>query len=228
MDPVQPVQLHEIYRPPTKSTLSASTSKAQKVMQWFRGGKHRIPSDDSGPEVIIPVENNLSGQSQGSSNFHNTRALESSSTVNRTDAPSVVITPASHSQEKGKRSNVLSWLPGRSVSSGTSHAGRGDTQKAAAYDPALIRIHHGAVDVGTVASGSPPDLFRHVTQVLMTMGVEIQKEEEYKYRCIRPKKRRDGQNVGLGLKEAAGSSLSAFNVAGSATLNGVRYYIVLL
>jgi len=53
------------------------------------------------------------------------------------------------------------------------------------------------------------------------MGVDIQKEEEYKFRCVRPKKRRDGQNLGLGLRDPGSSSLSAFNVAGSAAMNGV-------
>jgi hypothetical protein len=141
------------------------------------------------------------------------------------EAPPVVITPAS--PEKGKRMNPISWFPGRSISgSATTTLGRGAQQpptpsKPIPYDPALIRIHHGAVDVGTVASGSPPELFQHVTQVLITMGVEIQQETEFKYRCIRPKKRRDGQNFGLGLREPGASSVSAFNMSGSAAMNGV-------
>jgi protein-serine/threonine kinase len=210
-------------RQPVKPPLSASTSKAQKVMKWFRG-KQRVSSDLSTPEVIIPIESDYSASSgQVTASFQIATALESTSSVNRSDAPAVTVTPASP-ENKGRIPNPLNWLPGRSVSGGNSTLiSRGGQapglQKP--YDPALIRIHHGAVDVGTVASGSPPDLFQHVTQVLMTMGVDMQKEAEYKYRCVRPKRRREGQSLGLGLREPGSSSLSAFNVSGSATLNGV-------
>jgi protein-serine/threonine kinase len=224
--------LPEVSRPPVKYTLSASTSKAQKVMQWFRGGKQRAPSDSSTPEVIVPIEGDFAATSgESSANFPNSTALESTSTINRFDAPPITVTPAS--PEKGRLPNPLNWLPGRSVSSGPSTLlprGGGNEaaqQKPVMYDPALIRIHHGAVDVGTVASGSPPELFHHVTQVLMTMGVEIQQEAEYKYRCIRPKKRRDGQSLGLGLREPnAPTGLTAFSVSGSATLNGVSTIVI--
>ncbi|EJD43558.1 hypothetical protein AURDEDRAFT_66169 [Auricularia subglabra TFB-10046 SS5] len=53
-----------------------------------------------------------------------------------------------------------------------------------------LRIHHGAVDQGTVTTGSPPDVFAHVTSVLLSMGVEFHKETEFKYRCVRPKRRK--------------------------------------
>ncbi|KZV79576.1 hypothetical protein EXIGLDRAFT_576534, partial [Exidia glandulosa HHB12029] len=53
-----------------------------------------------------------------------------------------------------------------------------------------LRVHHGAVDQGTVTTGSPPEVFAHVTHVLASMGVEFHKETEFKYRCVRPKRRK--------------------------------------
>ena len=79
-----------------------------------------------------------------------------------------------------------------------------DLQGHTPYDPALIRIHLGAVDKDLVTRGSPPELFHLITQILMAMGMEIRKKAEYKYQCIRPKRRREpgtltsrGERVGF-------------------------------
>lgn len=211
-------------RPHVKTPLSASTSKAMKVMQWFRG--RRVPSDTSQPEVIIPIEGDYPTSSSHAppSSFQISTASVSTTSINRFDTPTLTVTPASP-ESKGKITNPLTWLSTRSVSSGpiTSQGRDGEqTPKPVPFDPALIRIHHGAMDRGTIASGSPVDLFIHVTQVLATMGVDVQKEAEFKFRCIRPKRRKD-LDKGLGLREPGTSNISAFTVSGSATLNGVSW-----
>jgi protein-serine/threonine kinase len=57
------------------------------------------------------------------------------------------------------------------------------------------------------------------------MGVEVQKEAEYKYRCIRARKKKEASNgIGLGIRDAGSTSpiaTSAVSVSGSAALNGV-------
>ncbi|KAJ7145754.1 hypothetical protein C8R44DRAFT_542187, partial [Mycena epipterygia] len=58
-----------------------------------------------------------------------------------------------------------------------------------------LRIHHGAVDQGTITTGQPPEVMRHVKAVLEGMGVEIYVESEFKYRCIRAKQRRGGKGT---------------------------------
>ena len=92
------------------------------------------------------------------------------------------------------------------------------------FDNTSLRIHHGAVDQATVTSGAPPDVFAHVTKVLLSMGLEVQKENDFKYRCIRPKKPKSmGGKDGLGRRASdAGSGYTAFTMVGSAASNGVR------
>ncbi|KDQ17125.1 hypothetical protein BOTBODRAFT_106320 [Botryobasidium botryosum FD-172 SS1] len=56
----------------------------------------------------------------------------------------------------------------------------------------MLRVHHGAVDQATITSGSPPEVFAHVTRVLLGMGIQVQTESAFKYRCIRHKRRKTG------------------------------------
>ncbi|KDQ23772.1 hypothetical protein PLEOSDRAFT_1048391 [Pleurotus ostreatus PC15] len=53
-----------------------------------------------------------------------------------------------------------------------------------------IRIHHGPVVTATITNMAPPEVMKHVKQVLDGMGVEIQLESEFKYRCVRMKRRK--------------------------------------
>jgi protein-serine/threonine kinase len=67
----------------------------------------------------------------------------------------------------------------------------------------FIRTHHGAVSQATVTTGVPIEIMRHVRDVLVRMGVEVQIESDYKHRCVRAKKRRappTPSGTGLGLR----------------------------
>ncbi|EJD05099.1 uncharacterized protein FOMMEDRAFT_80756 [Fomitiporia mediterranea MF3/22] len=66
------------------------------------------------------------------------------------------------------------------------------------YNKNAIRVHHGAVDQTTVTTGSPPEVMAHVTKVLLDMGLEVQQESEYKYRCIRSKRKKVAASSGVG------------------------------
>ncbi|KAL0952802.1 hypothetical protein HGRIS_007027 [Hohenbuehelia grisea] len=82
----------------------------------------------------------------------------------------------------------------------------------------VIRIHHGPVDTTTVTTMAPPDAMRQVRAVLEALGVEVQVESEYKYRCVRPKKRK---GVMGGDSQTTSPDLKALSMQGSAAMNGV-------
>jgi protein-serine/threonine kinase len=68
---------------------------------------------------------------------------------------------------------------------------------------------------------------KHVREVLEGMGMDIRLESEFKYRCIRLKRKKAGTSVGLGLRDVGGSNgLAAFNMVGSAASNGVSSLFV--
>jgi len=51
-----------------------------------------------------------------------------------------------------------------------------------------LGIHRGAIDQTMITTQPPSKVMTRVSAVLHTMGVEIQEESTFKYRCIRAKK----------------------------------------
>ncbi|KIK93594.1 hypothetical protein PAXRUDRAFT_828808 [Paxillus rubicundulus Ve08.2h10] len=98
-----------------------------------------------------------------------------------------------------------------------SRSGWKFTASAPAKD--VLRIHHGAVDQTTITTRPPPEVMKHVCKVLEGMGMDIKAESEYKYRCVRAKKKKSGSTVFSSV--GSGSGLAAFTIVGSAASNGV-------
>lgn len=190
------------------SAVPASTVKANKVMQWFRlksKGRSPLPEGMSDSEQPVIVER--SDVSVG--------AAASSSTVNNSATPTAEKAIHGHPSRTASTADGEKGFWGRRGASSSSGA------------KGTIRLHHGAVDPTTITTGVPPDVMKHVKKVLEDMGVEIQIEGEFKYRCIRPKRRKVVSGVGLGLRDN-GSGLAAFTMTGSAASNGVRIVVMFL
>ncbi|KAH9942844.1 Pkinase-domain-containing protein [Amylocystis lapponica] len=193
--------------------LPASTIKASKVMNWFRSkSKGRPPTDDETEKSLVPGDIQTVQRGQ----------TPSTTSVNAGSTPLFVPTPTAELRSPGAPGHAK-----RSPSSNTDASvpmpsgGFADRMRRQLPSGKGLRVHHGAVDQTTITTGAPPDVMRHVRAVLEGMGVEIQLESEYKYRCIRPKKRKTGNGVGLGLREGSTSGLAAFSLVGSAASNGV-------
>ncbi len=196
---------------PDVSAVPASTVKANKVMQWFRlKSKGKAPADvgsDSEQPVMVERPINMST---------NTPAAASTSTVSHSAALEKAASPA---PAPGHASRGPSSAADASFSEKTFPAvwSRGGSK-------GTIRVHHGAVDPTMFTTGYPLDVMQQVKKVLEEMGVEIQIEGEYKYRCVRPKRRKATGGAGLGLRET-GSGLAAFTMAGTAASNGVGLFL---
>ncbi|KAM5537341.1 hypothetical protein V8D89_009071 [Ganoderma adspersum] len=185
-----------------RAPVPASTVKASKVMQWFRSkSKGRGPADISDVEVEKPVND-----APPTATIPAPRQVPMAPPINTHLLP----TPS----EK-----VHSPIPLTETPSDQSFAHHGITErwlKGISGGRVNLRVHHGAVDQTTITTGAPPEVMKHVKAVLEGMGIDIAIEHEYKYRCIRPKKKR----AGLGLRDGSGS-LAAFAIVGSAASNGV-------
>ena len=87
----------------------------------------------------------------------------------------------------------------------------------------IPRVRHGEVDPMTITSSNPPEVMKHVSDVLLEMGLEVQKESQYIYVCVRPKKRKIG-STGVSLEDGqGGNGLTAFMISGAAS-GGVSVY----
>lgn len=61
-------------------------------------------------------------------------------------------------------------------------------QQTPLASPGAIGIHRGAIDQTTITTESPPAVMKRVREVLEGMGIAIQVESEFKYRCVRAKR----------------------------------------
>ncbi|KAH9061963.1 Pkinase-domain-containing protein [Lactarius vividus] len=202
--------------------MPASTSKARKVMQWFRSrSKGRSLDDDAEPSPPL-------GAKPSVRDAFPTGANASSASVNAMPVYPADVTP--------EYTNVPSRMgpphPQRTASTGTEGAPAAPSfaelvRRHVAPPKGVIRTHHGAVSQATVTTGVPIEVMRHVRDVLVRMGVEVQVESDYKYRCVRTKRRRavgTPSGFGLGLRDPSASTglgLAAFTLIGSAASNGV-------
>jgi serine/threonine protein kinase len=79
-----------------------------------------------------------------------------------------------------------------------------------------IRLHHGAVDqMMLVTNANPLEVMAHMRVVLQGIGVELHVETEYKYRCVRPKRKERPA------KSSAGPGAATFKFVGSVGFSGV-------
>ncbi|KAI0338603.1 Pkinase-domain-containing protein [Trametopsis cervina] len=197
---------------PDFSSVPASTVKANKVMQWFRSkSKGKAPVDlqeeSEKPMQASRVQPELSV---------NPAAGMSSSTVGYGITPTsekVGRTPWSAHPLRSASANAETPVAERSFAASVlGRVGGGSVPIA----KGTIRIHHGAVDTTTITTNPPPVVMKHVKKVLEEMGIEIQLEGDYKYRCVRPKRRK-----AAGAGSQAANGLTAFTMVGSAASNGV-------
>lgn len=186
------------------STVPASTYKANSVMNWFR-------TKSKGRTVDEPLDKPLPEPQVDRLTAH-TAAASSSSSVN---APTPVVSPISDT----RKSPMFGGHPARSASSSTqaepSYVSLAD-RMLRKHPKGVIARHTGPVDPTTITTQPPAEVMAHIKQILQGMGIELSVESEFKYRCVRVKRKRGM----TGLREGAG--LTAFNLMGSAASAGVR------
>jgi protein-serine/threonine kinase len=210
----------EVVRPGVGN--AASTSKAKKVMDWFRTkSRGRVPDEE------LPItEKTLPTPSSREVSLN-----ASTSTVNGLTSPgtgfSVNVHPPSANLDVSTPRSAVPTTPGhqtRTPSVATDKSFSNPIKRSFILSPVaknILRVHHGAMDQTTITSGNPPEVMKHVLEVLMEMGLEVQEESLYKFRCVRPKKRKIG-STGVSLKDGqGGNGLAAFSMVGSAASGGV-------
>jgi len=84
-----------------------------------------------------------------------------------------------------------------SASAASAATGADSMGSAAAKD--VLRIHHGTVDQTMIATRPPPKVMKWICQVLDKLRMEFKAESEYKYRCVRAKRKKAGGRWGSGL-----------------------------
>ncbi|KAG8715579.1 hypothetical protein FRC11_002754 [Ceratobasidium sp. 423] len=178
---------------------ASATSKAKRVMNWFRK-RSLAPGEPAAPAHVPAV------------------ALPPPSTPPVQVVPTRSVTqPVLEPKHSGGMDSISTskdqsslQLPQTSTSAPVSIV----KPSKPIVNRAGMRVHEGAVDQAMVTSGSPLDALSHAEAVLVEMGIAFTKESEWKFRCVRHKKRKGGISGSVG-------GLSA-GVMGSAASNGVN------
>jgi len=197
---------------------AASTSKAKKVMEWFRTkSRGKVPEE----------EHQINEKTPPTPSSRHVPLNGSTSTINGLNSPSANLYPPAVNLDVSTPRSTGPTAPGhpnRTPSVATEKSVSNPIKRSFILPSAaknILRVHHGAMDQTTITSGNPPEVMRHVLDVLLEMGLEVQEESQYKYRCVRPKKRKIG-STGVSLKDGqGGNGLAAFTMVGSAASGGV-------
>ncbi|KAL4078032.1 Pkinase-domain-containing protein [Scleroderma citrinum] len=177
----------------------ASTIKARNVMQWFRRRSGAKPDVEDMSTIgdVSTTNVNVSTTSKAR-NGEQTRPAQGDTSFSFSRA--------------GWRFTTSSLVASASAASAAT---------APPCTKDVLRIHHGAVDQTTITTRPPPEVMKRICQVLEELGMEFKAESEYKYRCVRAKRKKTG-SVGLGFSGVVGGNgLAAFTMVGSAASNGV-------
>ena len=94
---------------------------------------------------------------------------------------------------------------------------------ASRADDSKMRVHAGLVDQSALSSTSPKEVIDEVLKVLHDMGMDVRRENEYRFRCTRVRKKKAGATTGLGLGSvmSVGSGMGSFSLMGNASTSRV-------
>ncbi|KAK8861317.1 hypothetical protein IAR55_002136 [Kwoniella newhampshirensis] len=130
------------------------------------------------------------------------------------------------------RSHVTPSMPGRSQSHHPSQFTAGPsasmtfvpekpltTRPRSGSEDVKMRVHSGLVDQSALSSKAPQEVIAEVLKVLQEMGMDVKRENEYRLRCTRVRRRKAGATTGLGLGSvmSVGSGMSPFTLMSSAS-----------
>ena len=211
---------------PGSPGLQASTNKARKVMQWFRT-KSKGTRDSIGPEST--TEGDDKTQTSGSPVIDAASPVQVYVTTPPTHVPRTPAPAKPQRAASATTGNMLStpslvkrFRNSVTVATGTPSSFGGGSKNGA------MRIHQGTVAQPWVTTRPPAEVMKQVREVLEGMGLEIQVESEYKFKCIRAKKKKG--MIGGGMSSVgpatSGASLAAVTMVGSAASNGVSWFVV--
>ncbi|RIA85033.1 hypothetical protein C1645_393314 [Glomus cerebriforme] len=144
-------------------TSAGSSNAAKKVMDWFRRKSLAKQQDEllgHGPAKIPKVEQ---------TDNDNSSRRSKNKTKRQKNNPSVVVTQPNSNTPSSSRQSTM-----------TSANSNVDSK---------LRVHHGAVDQSALTSRAPYEVFIVVKQTLVSMGIEIKREGDFKVRCVRRKRK---------------------------------------
>ncbi|KAJ9115095.1 hypothetical protein QFC22_005423 [Naganishia vaughanmartiniae] len=90
------------------------------------------------------------------------------------------------------------------------------------FNEARLRVHVGVVDQSALTSKPAVEVMDQVQKVLHSMGIEVKRENDFKLRCTRTKRRKAGAVTGMGSSTFSSSSIASMAMGTTASNNVYR------
>ncbi|CAJ0763150.1 7292_t:CDS:2, partial [Entrophospora sp. SA101] len=155
------------------ATSSGSSNAAKKVMDWFR--RKSLAKQD----IPITIDNDNVEQAAAS-----TPDLTSNNNNGRSSKNNIFKKPKSNNNNP----SVIVTQP-NSIANSSSSSRQSTMTSINLNVDAKLRVHNGALDQLALTERPPYEVFIVVKQTLLSMGIEIRREGEFKVKCLRRKRK---------------------------------------
>jgi protein-serine/threonine kinase len=89
------------------------------------------------------------------------------------------------------------------------------------FNEARLRVHVGVVDQSALTSKGALEVMEQVLKVLYGMGIEVKRENDFKLRCSRARRKKAGAMTGLGLSTFSNGSIASMATLTNASSSNV-------
>jgi protein-serine/threonine kinase len=192
---------------PTQGSMEARDEAKTPTRSSFRKGKNT-------PSVIVTA---AAGEPISSANSQRESVNSSSTTPSRMDR---MVGAIKNVTQTPPAVHVPVAFNKRSMGASSGGSFGGSSSGGASYTKQVLRLHDGPVDPSTLSSAPPQEIIIQVLEVLKSLGIEYTKDSEFRYRCVRPKKRKPM----VASREASGSGTP--NLSATPGANGVSFDLI--
>lgn len=209
------------------SQLSSSSSKAKRVMDWFRfkslntssTSTHLTMTNSNSNQQVGNLEEGLIPPTPFTTDFDErrrknrdsmvpTHATTSASPKNVTKAVGSNSNSSISTRENQTTADESVVLVNNHNNTRTSIAPPAPAPAAPPhlslppFNDSKLKLHHGAIDQNAISSISPPLIILQLKKILWELGIEVTEENSMKLKAMRRSKKKVVASLGLGVFEA--------------------------
>lgn len=211
--------------PPTSREASASNNQAPSRVQ----GASIAPSPTPRPTESTPLSRDDKENTSPSSSPRPEETLSATAAATETKLVETVIQAPQPRRSVAVEPPSVSKLP-RPATVGRDLVKQTETKPtpqvvnsvtSSPFNEARLRVHVGVVDQSALTSKGALEVMEQVLKVLYGMGIEVKRENDFKLRCFRARRKKAGAMTGLGLSTFSNGSIASMATLTNASSSNV-------
>ncbi|KAH9820989.1 phosphotransferase [Melampsora americana] len=195
------------------SQLSSSSSKAKRVMDWFRFKSLNTSTTSTHMTMTnshqANYEEGLIPPTPFTTDFDERRKNREPTAGNST-ATQLTSSPKNTTKPVGSNSSISTreiQTTGDDSTVLVNHNTSRSTStnlppQTTPFNDSKLKLHHGAIDQNAISSISPPLIMLQLKKILWELGIEVTEENSMKLKAMRRSKKKVVASLGIGVFEA--------------------------